>query len=161
MTSGIASTLRLATAADIPQLAQLYYETVIQNARQYYSEAQTHVWANFARDQTAFAQFFDDANTFVVEADGDILGFAGLAKDGHVTAIYVRGDRIGQGIGSQLMETLLNYAETQDIQRLYAEASEFSVGLFLKFGFQQFDTEVVERDGVEFRRYLVEKKLTV
>jgi putative acetyltransferase len=99
------------------------------------------------------------ATTFLLEADGDILGFAGLAQDGHVTAIYVRSDRLGQGIGSQLLQTLLQSAARQGIQRLYAEASEFSMGLFLKFGFQQFDTEVVDRNGVQFQRYLVEKTL--
>lgn len=149
--------IRLAKTADVPQLAQLYYETVRRNGAQHYTEAQTQAWANFARDQTAFARFVTAATTFLIEEDNALLGFAGIAADGHVTAVYVRGDRIGQGIGSQLMETLLNYAETQDLQRLYAEASKFSLGLFLKFGFQQFDVEVVERDGVEFQRYLVEK----
>lgn len=149
--------IRLAKTADVPQLAQLFYETVIRNGAQHYTEAQTQAWANFARDQTAFAQFVTAATTFLIEEDNALLGFAGIAADGHVTAVYVRGDRLGQGIGSQLMETLLNYAETQDLQRLYAEASEFSLGLFLKFGFQQFDVEVVEREGVEFQRYSVEK----
>ncbi len=159
MTGSIAPTIRLAEANDIPQLAQLYYETVIENGDQYYTKAQIKAWASFALDQTAFAQFFEGVTTFVTKTDGMILGFAGLAADGHITAVYVRGDRIGQGIGSQLMETLLNFADTRGICRLYAEASEFSLGLFLKFGFQQFDIEVVERGGVEFRRYLVEKQL--
>lgn len=149
----------LAEAADMPQLAQLYYETVVHNAPRYYTEAQTQAWASFALDQTAFAQFLEGVTTFVMAADADLLGFAGVAADGHVTAVYVRGDRLGQGIGSQLLQTLLEYADSQGMQRLYAEASEFSLGLFLKFGFQQFDLEVVERNGVQFQRYLVEKTL--
>jgi len=149
--------IRLAKTADVPQLAQLYYETVIRNGAQHYTEAQIQAWASFAQNETAFAQFFEAVTTFVREANGDMLGFAGIAADGHVTAIYVRGDRLGQGIGSQLMETLLQYAAAQGLHRLYAEASEFSVGLFLKFGFQQFDTEVVDRHGVQFRRYLMER----
>jgi len=157
MTTPIAPTVRQAAAADIPQLAQLYYTTVMQNAPQHYTPAQTQAWANFAQDPTAFAQFFDGVTTLVMEIDSDILGFAGIAADGHVTAIYVRSDRLGSGIGSQLMEALLQYAEAQGMQRLYAEASEFSLGLFLKFGFQQFDTEVVDRNGVQFRRYLMER----
>jgi putative acetyltransferase len=74
-----------------------------------------------------------------------------------VKAVYVRGDRLGQGIGLRLMATLLQYAEKQAMPRLYAEASEFSLGLFLKFGFQQLDCEVIEHNGVLFRRCLVEK----
>ena len=40
--------------------------------------------------------------------------------------------------------------------RLYAEASEFSLGLFKKFSFRLYGTEIVNRQGVEFERYLME-----
>ena len=149
--------IRRATAADQPGLARLFYGTVMQNGPQHYTEAQTQAWAKAALDPIGFAQLLAAGTTFVMAADGDLLGFAGLAAEGHVTALYVRGDRLGQGIGSQLMQTLLDYAQAEGILRLYAEASEFSLGLFLKFGFRQFDTEVAEREGVEFQRYLVEK----
>ncbi|WP_265584584.1 MULTISPECIES: hypothetical protein [unclassified Coleofasciculus] len=42
---------------------------------------------------------------------------------------------------------------------LYAEASEFSLGLFKKVSFHIYDTEMVERQGVQFKRYLVEQSL--
>ncbi|MEB3267811.1 MAG: GNAT family N-acetyltransferase [Leptolyngbya sp.] len=154
-------TIRRATAADQPGLARLFYETVMHNGPQHYTEAQTAAWAKAALDPIRFAQLLAAGTTFVMAADGDLLGFAGLAADGHVTALYVRGDRLGQGLGSQLMQTLLDYAQAEGILRLYAEASEFSLGLFLKFGFRQFDTEVVKREGVEFQRYLVERHLFV
>ena len=54
------------------------------------------------------------------------------------------------------MKAVLNYAQSHHIQRLYAEASEFSLGLFKKFEFQIYDTDVVDRQGVWFKRYLVE-----
>jgi len=151
-------TIHTAEATDMPHLAQLYYETVTQNAPQHYTKAQTQAWANFALNESQFAQLFTNATMFLMEDQGEILGFAGLAPDGHVTAVYVRSDRLGQGIGSQLMAMLLEQAQSQNIPRLYAEASEFSLGLFLKFGFHQFDSETVERSGVQFHRYLVEKQ---
>ena len=150
-------TIRTAEATDLPHLAQLFYETVTQNAPQYYTAAQTQAWANLALDPAQFAQLFSAATAFLVEDRGKLLGFAGLAPDGHVTAVYVRGDRLGQGLGSRLMAVLLEQAQAQNLPRLYAEASEFSLGLFLKFGFDLYDTEVVERGGVQFHRYLVEK----
>jgi putative acetyltransferase len=95
--------------------------------------------------------------TFLAVDETGILGFAGIADDGHILSAYVRRDRIHQGIGSQLMDILLDYAKRHRIQRLYAEASEFSLGLFKRFGFQVYDMEIVERQGVEFQRYLVER----
>lgn len=167
--------LRLATAADIPALASLYRETVLTHAPQHYSPAQTQVWAAFGANTPAFRRFILGATTYVAEGsrlemDGAkadrsaaapghplILGFAGLATDGHITALYVRHDGLGQGIGSHLLATLLNQAHQEHMTRLYAEASAFSLGLFQKFGFRHYATDRVDRGGVEFERYLVEK----
>jgi len=70
----------------------------------------------------------------------------------------VRHDCLHQGIGSSLMRVVLDYGKSQEMKRFYAEVSLFSVGLFKKFGFQVYDTEIVERKGVKFERDLVELK---
>ena len=165
--------LRLATAADVPALASLYRETVLTHAPQHYSPVQTQAWAAFGANTPAFRRFILEATTYVAEtqeADAStpdglgippgqalILGFGGLATDGHITALYVRHNCLGQGIGSHLLTTLLNQAHQEKMTRLYAEASAFSLGLFQKFGFRHYATDRVERGGVEFERYLVEK----
>lgn len=149
--------IQIGQESDIPQLAKLYQQTVLAIAPQCYSQAQTQMWASFASDLASFRQFILQATTFIATDETGILGFAGIAEDGHVTSAYVRSDRIRQGIGSTLMQTLLDYAKSHNIQRLYAEASEFSLGLFKKFGFHIYDTEIVDRQGVQFKRYLVER----
>jgi len=35
------------------------------------------------------------------------------------------------------------------------------LGLFKRFGFQVYNTEIVERQGVEFQRYLVERFILI
>ena len=57
------------------------------------------------------------------------------------------------------MATVLDYGQKFRMPRLYGEASEFSLGLFKKFGFHVYDTEVVDRQGIQFHRYLVERHL--
>lgn len=153
--------IRIAQAWDSPELAKLYQETVLAIAPQFYSDAQTRSWASFAEDRVGFRTFILSGTTFVAVDETGILGFAGIADDGHILSAYVRRDRIHQGIGSRLMEILLDYAKCHRIQRLYAEASEFSLGLFKRFGFQVYNTEIVERQGVEFQRYLVERFILI
>lgn len=116
------------------------------------------MWASFASDTENFQKFILNATTFIATDERGILWFAGIVEDGHVTATYVRSDLIRQGIGSILMEKILESAHLHKIRRLYAEASEFSLGLFQKFGFCIYDTEIVDRQGVLFRRYLVERR---
>lgn len=147
--------LRRAETADIPELARLYRETVAAIAPSRYSPTQTQAWASFA-DDPDFRHFITEATTWVATDETGILGFAGLHPSGRISAVYVRCDRIRRGIGSQLLQTLLHEARRLQLARLYAEASEFSLGLFLKFGFRITGLETVERQGVEFRRYLVE-----
>ncbi|WP_035986632.1 GNAT family N-acetyltransferase [Leptolyngbya sp. KIOST-1] len=148
--------LRLATATDIPAIATLYRETVLTHGPEYYTPAQTAAWATVDADSSSFRQFILDVTTYLVEDDTGLLGFAGLGRDGHVASAYVRHDRLHQGIGTKLMQTVLEQARRDRMPRLYAEASQFSLGLFIKFGFRQYDTEVTEHNGVQFTRHLVE-----
>lgn len=151
--------IRIAEKSDIPELAELYQKTVLAIAPEKYSPAQTQMWASFASDTASFQQFIFKPTTFICADETGILGFAGIDDDGHVTSAYVRYNLIHQGIGSTLIQKIVEYAQTQKIQRLYAEASEFSLGLFQKFGFHLYDTEIVDRQGVGFKRYLVERNL--
>ncbi|WP_353930746.1 GNAT family N-acetyltransferase [Okeanomitos corallinicola TIOX110] len=148
--------IRIAEASDVPALAELYQTTVLEIAPQKYSPEQTQMWASFAVDTAIFQEFILKATTFIATDETEIVGFAGIAENGRVTATYVRKDRIRQGIGTILMEEIIKYAYNQKMPHLYAEASEFSLGLFQKFGFYIYDTEIVSRHGVEFQRYLVE-----
>jgi len=150
---------RLATESDLPDLAALYRQTVLVHAPQYYSPAQVKIWAGFALDTDPFRQFILAVTTFVAIDDTGILGFAGIGEDGHVASTYVRHDCIRQGVGSTLMQSVLDHARTHHILRLFSEASELSLGLFEKFDFRLYDTEVVDRQGVVFSRYLVELNL--
>jgi hypothetical protein len=43
------------------------------------------------------------------------------------------------------------------VRQFHAEASEFSRPLFEKFGFSVVETEVVNRSGVRFERFRVER----
>jgi putative acetyltransferase len=151
--------IRTAKVADLPILATLYRETVLINAPQHYTAAQTEAWAAVDADSSHFYQFILAVTTFVAEDDTGIVGFAGIDDSGHVASAYVRHDCLHQGIGSLLMQAVLTYALDKQIQRLYAEASEFSLGLFQNFGFSQCGSEVVVRNGVPFTRYRVERLL--
>jgi putative acetyltransferase len=151
--------IRTATEADLPTLAALYRDTVLVNAPEHYTLAQTEDWAAVDGASPRFRQFILGVTTYVAVDDTGLLGFAGIGDNGYVASVYVRHDCLHRGIGSVLIQAVLAHAQEKQIQRLYAEASEFSLGLFQKFGFSQYDTEVVDRNGVQFTRYLVERVL--
>ncbi|WP_448561514.1 GNAT family N-acetyltransferase [Trichothermofontia sp.] len=157
-------TLRCAQPSDVPNfqmfppwltsIAKLSWPPLPKSV---YSPAQTAAWAAFAANLDQFQRFILGVTTDVAIDISGIIGFAGISATGHVASVYVHPDRTRQGIGSLLMQQILAYAQVHKLPRLYAEASEFSLGLFQKFGFSLYDTEVVDRQGVTFTRYLVER----
>ncbi len=151
--------IRPADHSDLRELTAVFWKTVLTHGPTYYTSEQTYAWAAIALERDRFYAFIFDVTTYVAEDESGIVGFAGIAPDGRIAAVYVRQDVIGQGLGSVLMQHLLAHADRHRMSRLYSEASEFSVGLFTKFGFQQYDTDVVERYGVTFTRYLMERVL--
>lgn len=151
--------IREATASDIPALAEVYRDSVKAIAPQRYSPEQVEAWSDFPLATEAFNNFIFNPTTFIAQLDGTIVGFSGVEANGHIASLYIRGDYNRQGIGSRLLETVISFAKSHKIPRLYTEASEFSRALFEKFGFQLSGTEAVIREGVWFHRYLLEISL--
>jgi len=65
----------------------------------------------------------------------------------------VSADHQRQGLGTQLLETVLEGAVRLGLSLLTTEASAFSLALFLRHGFELAGLETVERGGVRFIRH--------
>ena len=85
------------------------------------------------------------------------IGFVALGRGGHVAALFVRGDRQRRGVGWVLLSALVEQARAGGVGRLHAEASVFSLPLFLSAGFVVAGHDVFERAGVQIERALVER----
>lgn len=149
--------LRIATESDVIALAELFYQSVVTVAPQQYSAKQVQAWASFSRNIESFSKFILEPTTFIAEENDRLLGFAGITADGHLTSLYVRGDYNRQGIGSKLLNKIIEYSQINKIDQLYCEASKFSKPLFEKFGFVVYELEQVEINGVLFQRYLMNR----
>ncbi|MEY2976131.1 MAG: GNAT family N-acetyltransferase [Prochlorotrichaceae cyanobacterium] len=153
-------TITTAQAINLPELAQLYRETVQTHGPIYYTPRQVEVWAAFAADTPNFRKFILSGTTFLCCDATGILGFSGIRPSGHVLSAYVRHDRVRQGIGTDLLSAVVDYAQAEKMQRLWVEASEFSLKLFQRFGFRLYQIQHLQRQDVVFQRYLLERYLT-
>jgi ribosomal-protein-alanine N-acetyltransferase len=127
----------------------------------------------FAPDTWTAAMYRDelsrsDTRVYLVAEDGDALvGYAGLIAyddEAHVSTIAVAGSRQGEGIGSQLLDALLEEADRRSpvvILEVRAD-NELAQGLYRRRGF----TEIGRRrgyyqpsgaDAVVMRRELVRR----
>jgi len=100
----------------------------------------------FAPDTWTAAMYRDelsrtDSRTYLVAEDGDrVVGYAGLIAyddEAHVSTIAVAADRQGQGIGSRLLDALLEEADRRSpvvILEVRAD-NELAQGLYQRRGF--------------------------
>jgi putative acetyltransferase len=144
--------IREVTEADVSTLASLFMDAVQAAGPSYYSAAQVEVWTAFAEAES-FREFVLVPSSLVAEDETGPIGFTGMEPDGHVTALYVRSDRMRRGVGSVLLTAVVNLARERNITRFYAEASKVSRPVFERAGFRVAEVETVERHGVLFERY--------
>lgn len=83
------------------------------------------------------------AKYLVAQADNKIIGFAGLwviCDEGHITNIAVHPQYRGNGIGSKLVESLINNSNSWYINSLTLEVratNEIAQNLYKKYGFKE------------------------
>lgn len=89
----------------------------------------------------------------VAKENGEIVGFAGIwysVDDAHITNIVVRKNYRSKGIGSLLLEKLIELAKTKDSLTLEVNTkNEIAQKLYLKYGFKNLGIRKKYYDGIE------------
>ncbi len=87
--------------------------------------------------------------------DSGPLGFCGYEPDGHIASLYIRSDSSGKGIATALVSHVLEEARAHGIKRFFAEASDLSVPVFKKFGFETTGHDEIKVGEERFTRNLM------
>lgn len=143
----------------MPVLKEIFLTAVTGSGPAFYSKEQVETWASLAKRDDDFKTFVNQGYTIVYGRESP-AAFATLTDDGRISAVYVKPDQQRMGVGTVLLQALLSRARTQAITRVYSETNMMSLPLFQKVGFTHYDTEVVERGNVSFKRFLVQLDLT-
>lgn len=146
---------------DAPQIAQLYFDSVHALGTTSYSQAQVRAWAPAPVDPAAVHALTEDGRTTLVAAgpQNEVLGYGDLEADAHIDHLYCRPDAAGRGLGSQLLDALIELGRASGMDRLYAEASELARPMFLRKGFVLIRRRDFEVRGVLIHNYAMQKIL--
>lgn len=147
-------------ASDLQDVLQLFYDTIqTVNCRDYTAE-QIEVWSSGAlQNPDRWLDRLQTSMTYVAEINGQLVGFTNLEQDGHIDLFYCHSHYQGQGVGSTLLRQIEATAHTQDIKRLFTEASITAKPFFQRRGFRVVREQQVERNAVQFRNFVMEKVL--
>lgn len=138
---------------DIKACAQLFYDTVHHVNKQDYDALQRAAWAP---NPELFIERFMvmlERIAYVVEDDGQIVGFGDMTEDGYIHKLYAHKDYQRQGVARLIFSKWLDFAKTQGLEQLTTEASITAKPAFKAMGFSLMEKQIVERNGVKLINY--------
>lgn len=144
---------------DLPSVLEVYRESVREIAPAFYTPEQVAAWAAFADPGDELAAMLAQGYRLVVESEAGIDAFAVLDPADYVSLLYCRARASRRGHATRLLAALEREAARRGITRVHTAASLISHPFFQRHGYSVDTAERVERNGVDFDRYRMSKRL--
>jgi putative acetyltransferase len=151
--------VRPAHPSDTDALKTLFYNTVRRINCRDYSPRQIEVWASAVIDDQLWQSRIQSGCVYVVEEESQIVGFASLQESGYIASFFCHSHYQGKGVGTLLLNHIEQVARSLGTHRLYSEVSITAQPFFQHRGFRIVQPQTVERRGVTFRNFVMEKDL--
>jgi putative acetyltransferase len=129
-------------------LFNVYYTAIHLVASRDYSPEQIKAWAPCDIDSNLWKERIHGINPFVAELDGEIVGYADLQARGYIDHFFVSGNHPRCGIGTALMNHLLQEARVAGLPELTSDVSHTAQPFYEKFGFAVVEHRLPELRGV-------------
>lgn len=153
--------IRKGTIQDIPSISLLCEETIASICKKHYNTEQIRVWCDCFKNHKGLEDLFDDEEFFIAEINHQIVGIASLRFDGHLNLFYVHKEFQNQGVGKELINAVINFAEEDQILHIDAEVSKTAKSFFLKNNFAIKERNHKNLQGVQFTNYRMGKFVKV
>lgn len=149
--------IRAYAIPDTEEILNLFYDTIHEVNSQDYTPEQVNAWAPAVMDTGKWRERLSRKMTFVAEADGQIVGFCELEKDGHIDCFYAHKDYQRKGVGRSLLAKIEQEAKALGVNRVYAEVSITAKPFFESQGFVVLQEQQVLIRGINLTNYRMEK----
>lgn len=145
--------------SDIPGISRLYYDTIHRVNCHDYTREQIDAWAPAVPEDSFWKARFKKYRVYVAEEDKCIVGFTELDSTGHIDCFFVHHEWQRRGVGTRLMERVVETAGSKRIPRLFAEVSITAVAFFLHQGFVIVRENEAIRQQVKLKQFAMERWL--
>ena len=135
-------------AGEESALHAIFHSAVHGIAASRYRPEQLEAWAPTDYDAEQWAERIRRIQPFVVEIDGQPVGYADLQATGYIDHFFVAATHARQGVGQSLMNHILNLAAQRRITRVQAQVSLSAEPFFARNGFAVMARQTVTVRGV-------------
>lgn len=151
--------IRQATPADLPQITQLFYETIQTINSKDYPQDQIDDWSSWHTEYPKWREKMADQYFIVATRNRTITGFASLAPTGYLDLMFIHKDYQRQGIASLLLAELERKALQQRNPEITTEASITAKPFFERHGFTVRQKQRKQSRHKTLENYLMAKPL--
>jgi putative acetyltransferase len=145
--------LRRAKPEDVPEMQQLFKETIAAVCSREYTIDQIRAWLSGAENEERWNRLIDEQYCLVAQLDNMIVGFGSLAGGSYLDFLYVHKDYQGLGLANGIVDMLLDEASRAGVSRVTAHVSKTARGFFRHRGFAEVRENRKTIQGVEMVNY--------
>lgn len=134
-------------------MVALFIESVHQIAAHSYTLEQRMAWAPVSPDLEQWKSRLAILETLVADFEGVIGGFISYTGNGHIEYLFTSPAFSRRGVASRLYEAAVQSLRSKGVNKLTTHASMEARPFFELKGFSIVEEQLVERNGVQLRRF--------
>lgn len=157
--------IRQCIAADAPQIAVLFFDTIHSVNLGDYTQEQVDAWAppvsgcELTERIAHFSRSLETSLSYVADREGMVIGFANIMETGHLDWMYVHKDYQRQGVASGLLKKLEKEALQIGLKAIWADVSITAQPFFARHGYQTVQKQTVTVRNVSMNNFKMTKTL--
>jgi len=151
--------LRPYAPTDLLRVVEVFGSSIHSLAAPFYTAEQLSAWAPTAPDIAGWERRLEALHTVIAEQNDIIAGFASYEDDGHLDLLFTHPAFARRGVATRLYLQVESALRTAQVAKIFTEASLAARPFFENHGFQVDAEELVERRGVQLRRFAMHKKI--
>jgi putative acetyltransferase len=128
-------TIRIAAHGDLPEMQQLFYDTITFVNKKDYNDDQIAAWAAHAKDVLTWESKLNAQYFLVVEEFNSISGFASIDQSGCLDYLFIHKNKQGLGLATALLNCIEEWAKEHLLSEIWSDVSITAKPFFLRRGF--------------------------
>lgn len=136
------------------KIIMIFHNTVHKVNIKDYTQEQVDVWAPDSIDMYEWDKTLSEHYTFVAVKGDVIIGFGDIDDSGYLDRLYVHHDYLRQGVSTLICNKLESMIDAD--LTIVTHASITAKPFFEKRGYRIVKEQLVERNGVFLKNYIME-----
>jgi putative acetyltransferase len=151
--------IKQASRQDLPNLRELFLDTVLHVNIADYSLEQVQEWASRGESIDRWNKLFSEHQYWLCEHDEKVVGFISCNGSGLIHSLFVSKDFQRKGVAKLLFQTLEEYANQNNIRTLTAEVSITAKPFFESKGFIVEEEQIVQLNQCYLKNFKMRKNI--